>query len=168
MQKTFGEYFDLFSRNFQLKFLDFGQKDGWFYKILKKLKKKKIRPNKKFGLVLPVKQVLLLLLLFFCGLKKEKKKVVPIKNGLKWAYFALSGWVAIVRPSDCNWLQNFKRLSSEHSYFLIQEYHFYAREILLLKKQESLGALGATRLFKMRVYDVGASNFSEGADLGSI
>ena len=40
LQKNFGKIFWLTFRNFQLKFLDFGQKkkkNGWFYKILQKL-----------------------------------------------------------------------------------------------------------------------------------
>ena len=39
MQKNFGKIFWLIFKNFQPEFLDFGQKNGWFYKIFEKLKK---------------------------------------------------------------------------------------------------------------------------------
>ena len=46
-RNVLGKYFDFIFKNFQPKFLDFGQKKSWFYKILKKKKKKKKEKNKK-------------------------------------------------------------------------------------------------------------------------
>ena len=42
LQQNFGKIFGLIFKNFQLNFLDIGQQNGWFYKILEKFKRKKL------------------------------------------------------------------------------------------------------------------------------
>ena len=68
-RKSLEKYFDLFSKKISATMFRFwSKKNGWFYKILEKLKKE-ICQNRKFGSVTPVKRLsFLLFFVFFVAL----------------------------------------------------------------------------------------------------